>query len=91
VILLTTSWRPTRRIRTFCRDLGRLIVNVVRINHGKSCLDRIAKRASKRHADRVIIVDRWSGGPGKIELFWTEPEGPILVSPFRARVWEIER
>ncbi len=90
MILLTTSRRPRGRIRTFCRDLGRLILNTVRINRGKLSLEGIAERTSTFHADRGIIVDRWSGGPGKIELFQTGPQGLIPVSPLRARVWEIE-
>ncbi len=81
MILLTTSRRPTRRIRAFCRDLARSIPNIVRINRGKLNLDGIAERASECHADRVIVVDRWRGGPGKIELFRTGPEGLIPVSP----------
>jgi len=81
VILLTTSRRPTRRIRTFCRDLVRAIPNVVRINRGKLSLDGIAERAMEFNADRAIIVDRWRGGPGKITLFRNGPEGLIPVSP----------
>ncbi len=81
MILLTTSRRPTTRIRTFCRDLARSIPNVVRINRGKLNLDGIAERALEFNADRVVIVDRWKGGPGKIELFQTGPEGLIPVFP----------
>ena len=81
VILLTTSRRPTTRIRTFCRDLARSIPNIVRINRGKLNLDGIAERALEFNADRVVIVDRWRSGPGKIELFQTGSEGLISVSP----------
>jgi len=81
VILLTTSRRPTRRIRTFCRDLARSIPNVVRINRGKLNLDGICERALEFNADRVVIVDRWRGGPGKIEFFQTGTEGLIPASP----------
>jgi rRNA maturation protein Rpf1 len=81
VILLATSRRPTRRIRTFCRDLVRSIPNVVRINRGKLSLDGIAERALEFNADRVVIVDRWRGGPGKIVLFQNGPEGLIPVFP----------
>jgi len=81
VILLTTSRRPTRRIRTFCRELARSIPNIVRINRGKLSLDGIGEKALEFNADRVVIVDRWRGGPGKIELFQIGPEGLIPVSP----------
>jgi U3 small nucleolar ribonucleoprotein protein IMP4 len=81
VTLLTTSRRPTPRIRTFCRDLTRSIPNVVRINRGKLSLDGIAEKALEFNADRVVIVDRWKGGPGKIELFKIGQEGLVLVPP----------
>lgn len=81
MILLTTSRRPTNRMRTLCHDLARSIPNVVRINRGKLNLDGIAEKAFELDADRVIIVDRWKGGPGKIKLFQAGPEGLILVPP----------
>ena len=81
MILLTTSRRPTRRIRTLCHDLARSIPNVVRINRGKLSLDGIAERALELNADRIIVVDRWKGGPGKIKLFRVEPTGLTPVPP----------
>ena len=81
MILLTTSRRPTRRIRTLCHDLARSIPNVARINRGKLSLDGIAERALELNADRLIVVDRWKGGPGKIKLFRVEPTGLIPVPP----------
>jgi len=81
VTLLTTSRRPTSRIRTFCRDLARSIPNVVRINRGKLSLDGIAEKALEFNADRVVIVGRWKGGPGKIELFKIGQGGLVPVPP----------
>ncbi len=81
MLLLTTSRRPTARIRTFCRDLARSIPDVVRVNRGKLSLDGIAEKALEFDADRVVIVDRWKSGPGKIELFKIRQEGLVLVPP----------
>ena len=69
MILITTSRRPTRRIRTFCNDLARCIPDAVRVNRGKLSREGLAEKALEVEADRVIIVDRWKGGPGKIELY----------------------
>jgi len=69
VIIITTSRRPTRRIRTFCNDLARCIPNSIRINRGKLSREGLAEKAYELEANRVMIVDRWKGGPGKIELF----------------------
>lgn len=80
MILITTSRRPTRRIRTFCNDLARCIPNSKRINRGKLSREGLAEKAFELDADRVIIVDRWKGGPGKIELFNVE-ESLVGVVP----------
>jgi rRNA maturation protein Rpf1 len=68
MILLTTSRRPTGRIRTLCRDLANSIPDILRINRGKMSLDGVAEKAIELNADRIIMIDRWHGGPGKILL-----------------------
>jgi U3 small nucleolar ribonucleoprotein protein IMP4 len=80
LILLTTSHRPTRRIRTFCKDFSHSIPNIIRINRGKLSLEGLAVKALELGADRVIIVDRWKGGPGKIELFKVK-KGKLQPTP----------
>ena len=69
MILLTTSRRPTERIRTFCRDLAYSIPDIARVNRGKMSLDGIGEKAIELDAEKIIIIDRWQGGPGKISLF----------------------
>ena len=81
MILLTTSRRPTGRIRTFCRDLACSIPDVVRVNRGKMSQDGVAEKAIELEADRVIIVDRWHGGPGKASLFLLSSTGLKPVPP----------
>ena len=81
MILLTTSRRPTRRIRTLCHDFAHSVPNIVRINRGKLNLDGIAERAVELNANRIVVIDRWKGGPGKIKLFHIEPTGLVPVTP----------
>ena len=81
MILLTTSRRPTGRIRTFCRDLANSIPDVVRVNRGKMSLDGLAEKAIELEADKVVVVDRWHGGPGRINLFQLSSTGLKLVPP----------
>jgi len=82
LILLTTSRRPTKGIRTFCKDLSHTIPNILRINRGKLSLEGLAAKALELGAKKVIIVDRWKGGPGKIELYQLEgrlqPVPPLI-------------
>jgi len=71
-IIITTSRRPTRRIRSFCSDLERSIPNSIKITRGKLSFENLIEKALKLEADRLIIVDRWKGGPGKIEFYKLE-------------------
>jgi len=80
-MLLTTSRRPTGRMRAFCRDLANSIPDVVRVNRGKMSLDGVAEKAIELEADRVVVVDRWHGGPGKINLFQVSSTGLKPVPP----------
>jgi len=82
-ILLTTSRRPTDRIRSFCHDFATCLPDVVKINRGKLNLDGVVEKALEINADRVVIVDRWRGGSGKIQFFLVDetslaPGPPII-------------
>ena len=80
-MLLTTSRRPTGRIRTFCRDLAYSIPDAVRVNRGKMSLDGVAEKAIEVDADNVVLVDRWHGGPGKVSLFQVSSNGLEPIPP----------
>jgi len=53
----------------------------VRINRGKLSLTEVAEKALENNAERVIIVDRWKGGPGKIRFFNVGSAGLNAVPP----------
>jgi rRNA maturation protein Rpf1 len=80
LILLTTSRRPTPRIRTFCRDLTSAFPNITRVNRGKMSLDALAEKAIELNCDQVIVIGRWHGAPGKIGLYKVSL-GLTAVSP----------
>ena len=44
-VLLTTSRRPTSRMRSFSRDFAGCLPDIVRINRGKLNLDGIVEEA----------------------------------------------
>jgi len=81
MILLTTSRRPSKRIRTFCHDFVLSVPNIIRINRGKLNLDGIAEKAVELNAKRIVVIDRWKAGPGKIKLFRIEQNGLISCPP----------
>lgn len=69
MILLTTSHRPTRRVRSLCNDLACLIPGLIKVNRGKMSLLEVAERTLQLGANKFIVIDRWMGGPGRIRLF----------------------
>lgn len=71
-VLLTTSRRPTERMRTLCRDISHSFPNIVQINRGKLSIEGIIEKALEFNAEKVMVVDRWEGGLGKIEFFDAE-------------------
>lgn len=81
IILITTSRRPTQRVRSFSKDLERVIPSARRVNRGKLSIDGVADRVSEVGGDRAIIVDRWKGGPGKIDLYRLRSGKLDLVYP----------
>ena len=72
LLLITTSGRPVQRMRTLCNDLRRVIPKAIRINRGKLSIKGISEKALEIGADRIIIVERRKGGPGRIK-FCTVP------------------
>ena len=69
MILITTSGRPTQRIRSFCNDLQRVIPNSLRVNRGKLSRTGITEKALEINTYGIIVVERWKGGPGNIKLY----------------------
>jgi len=80
-ILLTTSRRPTKNMRSFCRDLSHTFPNTVRINRGKLSLEGVAEKALELDAEKVMIVERWKLGMGKIRFFGISEKGLGNVPP----------
>ena len=80
-ILLTTSRRPVKNTRTFCRDLSNVFPNVVRINRGKLSRGGVAEKALELDAEKAIIIGKWRGDSGKIEFFRISAKGSDVILP----------
>ncbi|MDH5634772.1 MAG: hypothetical protein OEY30_02985, partial [Candidatus Bathyarchaeota archaeon] len=59
----------------------RTIPSIMSVNRGKMSMDEVAEKALERDADRVVIIDRWHGGPGSIKFFRVSQSGLDLISP----------
>jgi U3 small nucleolar ribonucleoprotein protein IMP4 len=80
-VLLTTSRKPTQNIRTICKDISYIFPNIVRINRGKLSLEGIAEKALELDVEKVMIIDRWERGMGKIGFFEIKQNGLDGVPP----------
>lgn len=70
-------------MRSLCHDLERVIPNAIRINRGKLSFSELIGKVFDVEADRLIIVERWKGGPGRIQFFQISSEvthlPPLLI------------
>ena len=79
-VVITSSRRPTRLMRTLMRDLHAVIPHSYRTNRGKMSKKDLAELASELGAPYVMLVNRWKGCPGKIE-FYTVKNGRLQLLP----------
>jgi U3 small nucleolar ribonucleoprotein protein IMP4 len=74
-ILVTTSHRPSQRVRSFAKDLAAVLPEAVKLNRGKSSLRDLYYDAVGLGAERVVVVGVWKGNPGTIRVY-AVPEPP---------------
>lgn len=72
MLLISTSRRPTRRILSFAKDLRNSIPNSVKLQRGKRGLGDLLDAALEAGCDRVLLITRWKGSPGKIWMMEAE-------------------
>ncbi|MHA1583005.1 MAG: hypothetical protein ACTSYM_11010 [Candidatus Baldrarchaeia archaeon] len=65
-VLITTSRRPTRRTRSLCNDLVKVIPGAVKVNRGKMNIKDVAAKTLELNANTAIIISVYRGNPGKI-------------------------
>lgn len=68
-ILVTTSHRPSQRVRSFVKDLASVLPNAVRRNRGKATMRDLYYDAVSIGANRVVIVGGWKGNPGSLTVY----------------------
>ncbi len=75
-LLITTSREPSKRTRSFVKDLSVVLPHSVRVNRGKATYTELATRATSLGAYGVLIVLEKSGNPSS--LLYAEPRGADL-------------
>lgn len=83
-LLITTSREPSRRTRSFVKDLVLAVPHAVKVNRGKATYSDLAVRATSLGAYGVLIVLERKGNPSA--LLYAEPEGLHLRKLFLLKV-----
>ncbi|HLI46013.1 MAG TPA: hypothetical protein VKU94_02345 [Geobacterales bacterium] len=65
-LLITTSRRPSRRTRSFVRDLA-LLFNAERITRGKSSIDDLLSELV--NGSKLLVIDTKKGNPSRIRVY----------------------
>ncbi len=68
-ILITTSRRPTKKIRTLAKELERVIPYSKRLQRGKSGFRKLTDRMLVGGHDRLIVIEAYRGNPGRLVLY----------------------
>ncbi|MDN5358795.1 MAG: small nucleolar ribonucleoprotein [Candidatus Diapherotrites archaeon] len=68
MIIITTSRKPSRRTRRFCRELQSVLPHSFYVNRGKASLRLFAERARTDGYYRAFIVGETKGNPSIIRV-----------------------
>ncbi|MEM4782798.1 MAG: hypothetical protein QXG29_00470 [Sulfolobales archaeon] len=79
-LLITTSREPSRRTRSFVKDLSTVLPNSIRVTRGKATHAELASKASSLGAHGVLIILEKKGNPSAI--MFAEPAGSELKKVF---------
>lgn len=68
-IIITTSHKPSPKLRTFIKELASIIPHSIRINRGKKTLDDLLLDALTLNANRIIVGFEKKGNPSALRFF----------------------
>lgn len=74
-LLITTSRRPSRRTRTFAKELNMVLPGSIRLNRGKASLYEIKNTMIKKGLNKLLIIDTRKGNPSRINFLTLSLEG----------------
>lgn len=66
MILIGTSRKPSQRIRSFVKELARVIPGAMRFTRGKTSLLGLCEEAHAMGASRILLVGGYHGNPGRL-------------------------
>ncbi|MCX8184962.1 MAG: hypothetical protein RMI56_02315 [Sulfolobales archaeon] len=83
-LLITTSREPSRRTRSFVKDLSLAVPHSLKLNRGKATYGELAGRASSLGAYGVLLVLEKKGNPSA--LLFAKQDGLELKKVFLLRL-----
>ncbi len=75
-LLITTSREPSRRTRSFVKDLSRVLPHSVRVTRGKATYGELAVKASSLGAYGVLVAMEKRGNPSALSFLRVEGSRP---------------
>jgi rRNA maturation protein Rpf1 len=81
VIGFTTGRQTNQRLNSLLKDLVHSIPTARVVRRGKSSLSDLGSRLFEERLEYVTILQRWHGGPGRIDFFKVEGQGLAHVAP----------
>ncbi|HWQ17411.1 MAG TPA: hypothetical protein VNL13_06235 [Sulfolobales archaeon] len=87
-ILVTSSHRPSRRVRSFVNDLAKTLPGATRINRGKKSLEDLKDLMRLTGYKVLIVVNTWKANPGRVDIYVREEDilkkvGSIYISSIK--------
>lgn len=66
MIAIGTTRKPTQRIRSFIKELARVIPDSTRLTRGKQGFEEFCESALDLGATRILLIGAFHGNPGRI-------------------------
>lgn len=79
MIAIGTTRKPTQRIRSFIKEIGRVIPGSVRFTRGKQSFDEFCDTARNLGSSRILLIGAYHGNPGRLGFL-----------QFNGEIWEFQ-
>ncbi|MEM2024782.1 MAG: ribosomal biogenesis protein [Desulfurococcaceae archaeon] len=83
MILITTSHRPSPRVRSFVKDLASILPGAHRVNRGHKTLSELAIESVARKVDYLAIISEKGGNPSAISIYEIAEKHTHCPSPLK--------
>lgn len=81
MIVIGSTRKPTQRVRSFIRELNRVIPQSTRLTRGKQSLGDFCEAAQDIGASRILLIGSFHGNPGRIGFLHLVEDSWIFNPP----------